>query len=488
VVENAVDEPRRFDGAETPGQIYGFIEDGFHGLVLRVKEQLIRPHPQNTPVGGLHSRQTPVRGCRCESGVDLALMGESPIVEFKTVGRHFGVAEQSVARELLNRGARDRGRVLVPLEQELEGDFAGTGTVGHRVLVRKRDAVYLTELRPAPPSTTPRIVMPRYRVVVADFIVDELRPERDTLADIADLEMLNAHSEADLVGRIENADAIMLYHNIAITRATIGRLERCKLIVRCGVGYDNVDHRFARERGIPVANVPDYGTEEVADSAIGMMLTLTRGIAFLNNRLQREVGGWAYMQAAPLRRLRGRVFGIIGLGRIGTATALRAKALGMDVAFFDPYKQDGYDKALGVRRIEKLEDLLRQSFVVSVHCPLTTETRNLIDERAIDLMADGTYLVNTARGAVVDAAAIPGAIRSGKLAGAAIDVLPNEPPPAEHPLLVAWRDKNDPCHDRVIVNPHAAFYAEEGLLDMRVKGAQACRRALLGEPLRNVVN
>ena len=141
--------------------------------------------------------------------------------------------------------------------------------------------------------------MPRFRVVVADFIADELRPERDTLGDIADLEMLNAHSEADLGGRVENADAIMLYHNIAITRATIGRLERCKLIVRCGVGYDNVDHRFARERGIPVANVPDYGTEEVADSAIGLTLALTRGIAFLNSRLQRGEGGWAYRQVAP---------------------------------------------------------------------------------------------------------------------------------------------------------------------------------------------
>jgi D-3-phosphoglycerate dehydrogenase/C-terminal binding protein len=194
------------------------------------------------------------------------------------------------------------------------------------------------------------------------------------------------------------------------------------------------------------------------------------------------------MPAAPLRRLRGRVFAIIGLGRIGTATAVRAKALGMDVAFYDPYKADGYDKALGIRRVERLDDLLRQAFVLSLHCPLTEETRHIVDARAINLMPDGSYLVNTARGAVVDVTAIPAAIRFGKLAGAAIDVLPHEPPPADHPLLMAWRDQNDPCHDRVIVNPHAAFYAEEGLLDMRVKGAQACRRALLGEPLRNVVN
>jgi C-terminal binding protein len=330
--------------------------------------------------------------------------------------------------------------------------------------------------------------MSRFRVVIADFITDLLRVEREMLGDIAELDALNAQSESDLVGRVEDAAAIMLYHNIALTRQTISRLQGCKLIVRCGVGYDNVDRGAARERGIPVANVPDYGTEEVADSAIGLMLSLTRGINFFNNRLQRGGFDWSYMQGAPLVRLRGRVFGIIGLGRIGSAAALRAKALGMDVAFCDPYANDGVDKALGIRRVEKVDDLCQQAFVLSPHCPLTDETRHIVDARRIGLMPDRSYLVNTARGAVVDATAIPAAIRSGKLAGAAIDVLPVEPPPVDHPLLVAWRDPADPCHDRVILNPHSAFYSEEGLLDMRVKGAQAVRRALLGEPLRNVVN
>jgi D-3-phosphoglycerate dehydrogenase/C-terminal binding protein len=330
--------------------------------------------------------------------------------------------------------------------------------------------------------------MPRARVVVTDFIADDLKPERGVLADVADVVALDAHSEADLAGAIDDADALMVYHNVRLSKDTLARLRRCKLIVRCGVGFDNVDRRFARERGIPLANVPDYGTEEVADSAIGLMLALTRGINFLNNRLQRKQGPWTHAPAAPLHRLRGRVFGAVGLGRIGTAAAMRARALGMDVAFYDPYKPDGYDKAIGVRRVERLDDLLRQVFVLSVHCPLTDETRHIVDARAIALMPDGSYLVNTARGATVDATAIPGAIRSGKLAGAGIDVLPDEPPPDDHPLLVAWRDPAHPAHDRVILNPHSAFYAEEGLLDMRVKGAQACRRALLGEPVRNVVN
>ena len=328
----------------------------------------------------------------------------------------------------------------------------------------------------------------RFRVVITDFINDDLRPERDILGDLADVVALDAYSEADLAGKIESADAVMLYHNLGIGEATIGRLTNCKLVVRCGVGFDNVDRAAARLRGIPVANVPDYGTEEVADSAIGMTLALTRGIHLYDSRLRRKEGPWSYTQAVPLVRLRGRVFGIVGLGRIGTATAVRAKALGMDVAFYDPYKPDGYDKAVGVRRVERLDDLLAQSFVLSLHCPLTEETWHIVGAAEIARMPRGSYLVNTARGGCVDLSAVPDAVRSGQLAGAAIDVLPHEPPPDDHALLLAWRNPDDPCYDRVIVNPHAAFYSEEGLLDMRIKGAQACRRALLGEHLRNVVN
>ncbi|QEL18991.1 C-terminal binding protein [Limnoglobus roseus] len=330
--------------------------------------------------------------------------------------------------------------------------------------------------------------MSRFRVVITDFLDDDLATERATLDDIADLTACNAMSEDELVGKVEEADAVMLYHNINLTAKTIERLTKCKLIVRCGVGFDNVDRVFARSRGIPVANVPDYGTEEVADSAIGLMLALTRGIHLYNNRLQRSLGPWSYTQANALARLRGRVLGILGLGRIGTATALRAKALGMKVIFFDPYLADGIDKAVGITRVDTLESLLEQSFVLSPHCPLTPETHHIINATTLALMPKGSYLVNTSRGAVVDLACIPEAIESGQLAGAGIDVFPHEPPPTNHPLIDAWRDHSHPAHDRVIINPHAAFYSQEGLHDIRVKSAAACRRALLGVPLRNVVN
>ncbi|HEY2786468.1 MAG TPA: C-terminal binding protein [Fimbriiglobus sp.] len=329
--------------------------------------------------------------------------------------------------------------------------------------------------------------MGRYRVVITDFISDDPVPEREVLGDLADVVALNAKNESEVDGKLGEADAVMMYHTLTVTSRTIDQMTRCKVIARGGVGYDNVDWAYARTKGIPVVNVPDYGTEEVADSAIALTLSLVRGTHLYSAKLQRG-GPWSYTPAAPLTRLRGKVFGIVGLGRIGTAVARRALALGMDVAFFDPYREDGYDKALGIRRVETLPELLKQAFVVSLHCPLTPETRHMIGSAAMAMMPKGSYLVNTSRGGVVDTTAISAAIRNGQLAGAGIDVFAEEPPTDDHPLVKAWRDPDDRCYDRVIITPHAAFYSEEGLRDIRVKAATACKRALLGLTLRNVVN
>ena len=327
-----------------------------------------------------------------------------------------------------------------------------------------------------------------FKVVIPDFINDDLAPEKEILGDLADVVACDAYSEPELVGTIENAGGIMLYHNLALTSATIDRLVDCKLIVRCGVGFDNVDRIAAAKKGIPVANIPDYGTEEVADSAIAMALSLARGVHQINSTLRDRIGKYSYTQVVPLHRLRGRVFGIVGLGRIGTATAVRAKAIGMDVAFYDPHKPDGYDKAVGCRRVETLQALLEQSHIVSLHCPLTDETRHMINAESLGWMPRGTFLVNNSRGDVVDTSVLPAALESGQLAGAGIDVLAEEPPSDDNPLVAAWRDPQHVAYHRLILNPHSAFYSEQGLRDMRVKGATACRRALLGEPLRNLVN
>ena len=281
----------------------------------------------------------------------------------------------------------------------------------------------------------------------------------------------------------------MLYHNLELTRKTIERLADCKLIVRCGVGYDNVDHALARERGIAVANVPDYGTEEVADSAIGLMMALTRGIHQLNSLLRAGVGPWMYTQVDAAASACGA--GCSASSDWGASARPRPcgrRRWAWTWLFYDPYKPCGYDKALGIRRVENLDELLAQSHVLSLHCPLTDETHHLIDRQTIAKMPAGAYLINTARGAVVDTAALPEAMASGHLAGAGIDVLEHEPPPADHPLLAAWRDPRHPAHHRLIINPHSAFYSEEGLMDMRIKGSDACRRALCGQPIPNLVN
>lgn len=326
------------------------------------------------------------------------------------------------------------------------------------------------------------------KVVITDLIIEPLDVEREVLGDIAEVIALDAMGESDLVGKIEDADAVMVYHYFRFTRLSVQRLQNCKVIVRPGVGYDGIDIDAAAERGIPVCNVPDYGTEEVADSAMAMALSLARGTHFLNSRLRRGLGQWNVDQAAPIPRLRGRQFGIVGCGRIGTATALRAKAFGFDVAFYDPYVRDGVDKALGIRRVDSLQTLLRSSHVISLHCPLTDETRGMIGEAEIAEMPRGSFLVNTSRGGVVETQAVIDALSREQLAGAGIDVLEQEPPPANSPILAAWRDPEHPAHDRLLMNPHTAFYCDEGCEEFRRKGALEVRRALTGQPLRNQVN
>lgn len=328
----------------------------------------------------------------------------------------------------------------------------------------------------------------RLKVVITDLISEPLDSERRILGDVAQVTALGAMSESELIGQVEDADAVMVYHYLQITRATIERLEKCQVIVRPGVGYDGIDIVAAREHGIPVCNVPDYGTEEVADTALAMALTLARGAHFLNSRLKRGVGDWDIRQATPIARLRGRQFGIIGCGRIGTAAALRAKAFGFEVVFYDPYVPDGYDKALGIGRVRSLQDLLASSHVVSAHCPLTDETRGMIGAQELRRMPTGSFLVNTARGGVVDTHAVVESLAAGHLAGAGIDVLESEPPEEDSPVMTAWRDPAHAAHDRLLLNPHTAYYCEEGCEEFRTKGAQEVLRAFQGRSLRNLVN
>ncbi len=285
-------------------------------------------------------------------------------------------------------------------------------------------------------------------------------------------------------------DAVVAWHEVDIDRAFVAALKRCRIIVRAGVGFDHIDLDAAAEVGIPVCNTPDYGTSEVADHAIGLMLALRRGIVTYHQRLIADpCAGFDYSRMPLVRRLRGRAFGVVGLGRIGTAAALRAKAFGMSVVAYDPYVSRGTEIALGVDRVETLKELLAASDVVSLHCPLTPETRDMIGAAELALMNNEAILINTARGAIVDIPALIQALRDGIIAGAGIDVLPVEPPRAGDAIAIAYRGGADPIvGERLIVTPHAAWSSKESVRDSRRLSVETAMLYLRENRLRNLVN
>ncbi len=273
-----------------------------------------------------------------------------------------------------------------------------------------------------------------------------------------------------------------------VTAPVIARFPKLRVIVRMGVGYDRVDRIAAAARGIMVCNVPDYGTMEVADHAMALVLALRRGIV-LHHESQRgnPPAAWTYTRDPLLRRLSVQRLGLLGLGRIATAVALRAKAFGFDVVFFDPLRPNGVDLALGVRRVRSLDELMAQSDVLSIHTPLTPETTGLIGARELALMPQGAILVNTARGPIVDIDALEAALRSGHLAGAGLDVIPVEPPVEPIPtLLKAYRDREAWCEGRLIITPHSAFFTPEAWDDIRRKSAETMAAVLSNAP-QNVI-
>ncbi len=314
------------------------------------------------------------------------------------------------------------------------------------------------------------------RVLVCDFL-DECEVEKPILDGLAEITLAKGWTESDIADFVPTADAFILYHDIPkVSEITFSRADRLKGIVRAGVGYNNVDLDAAGARGIVVCNVPDYGTEEVADHAMTMLLALVRQLRQGDEAIRRGV--WDFRTVIETPRLRGMTLGLIGCGRIGTATALRAKAFGLDVLFYDPLSPPGYDKALGIRRADRLEDLLEQSPLVSLHCYLDDTTKHLINTKTLAMMPKGSILVNTARGGVVDGNAVVEALDSGHLLGAGLDVLEREP----------LDDDRLRHHPRVLLSPHSAFYSREGFVELRRKTAEEVRRLLTGQPLRCPVN
>lgn len=313
-------------------------------------------------------------------------------------------------------------------------------------------------------------------VLVADFL-EEDGVEAPILRDVARVVLARAHDEAELRPHLAGVEAILLFHDIArLGEDTFALAPRCRCLVRAGVGYNNVDLEAARKHGVIVCNVPDYGTEEVADHAIMFLLAVARRLIPCHAAIR--AGDWHFRAAHGTPRLRGKTLGIVGCGRIGTATAWRARALGLDVVFFDPYVEEGRDKALGIRRVYDLGELLAQSHFVSLHCYLNDGTYHLVNARTLDQMRAGAYLINTARGPVVDQKALVDALNSGHLAGAALDVVEREP----------LDDERVRFHPNIILTPHSAFYSVEGFIELRTKATEEVRRILRGEAPRNRVD
>ena len=284
------------------------------------------------------------------------------------------------------------------------------------------------------------------------------------------------------------ADAWINYRSShPLNALTLSKLTRCRIIVTSGVGYDHIDIPEATRLGIPVCNIPDYGTTEVADHAMALLLSLVRGITAYDATLK-SVGGWAALDMPTVRRTRGLRFGIVGLGRIGQATARRASGFDMDVRFFDPYLPPGAELATGYKRHESLHALMADSDVVSLHVPLDSETAGMIGAEALSHMPMGSVLINTSRGKVVVLDDVEAALRSGRLQAAGLDVLPVEPPNYDHPLLQAWRTNAEWIRNRLIITPHSAFFAPESIADKRRLTTSTAFNYFLSGALRACVN
>jgi D-3-phosphoglycerate dehydrogenase / 2-oxoglutarate reductase len=313
------------------------------------------------------------------------------------------------------------------------------------------------------------------RVLIADFDYADVDLERHVLEG-AGLELITAQcrTEEDVIEAGRGVSALLTQY-APITAGVFDALPELRMVGRYGVGYDIVDVEAARERGVWVANVPDYGTEEVAVHALSMALALLRHLPLYDRDV--KGGRWHPASTGPLFRLRNRTLGVVGLGRIGGTFARRAspwfgRTLGCDPYLGDDAWPEGVERA-------SLEEVFSESLVVSLHPPLTEETRGFIDRDLLSRMPEGSYLVNTARGGLVVMDDLLWALEEGPLAGAALDVLPQEPPPPDHPLL---------SNPNVILTPHAAFYSLEAEEEVRRKAAQnVVSWAREGRPLYPVV-
>jgi D-3-phosphoglycerate dehydrogenase / 2-oxoglutarate reductase len=311
-------------------------------------------------------------------------------------------------------------------------------------------------------------------VVITDCDHDNVDPERAVLdGHDVDLLVLACRTPQEVAAQAGDAE-VLLNQYVPVTGEVLDALPRCRLVVRYGVGVDNVDVGAATERGVWVANVPDYGRDEVADHTLALAMSVLRGVVVLDRSVRDGV--WGLDAARPLRRLSVLTWGVVGCGAIGAAVARRAAGRGMRVLGYDLPQVPSEPP---IERVP-LEELLVSSDLVSLHAALTPESQHLIGAEALGRMRPSAFLVNTARGGLVDTAALLAALDAGELAGAALDVLETEPPDD-----LGWQLAR---HPRVVVTPHAAWYSEEAFLTLKTEVAREALRVLEGGRPRSPVN
>jgi D-3-phosphoglycerate dehydrogenase len=317
--------------------------------------------------------------------------------------------------------------------------------------------------------------MAQFQVAVSDSVFPNLDRARAVLSQIgAQLRLADEPKPEAILRVAKDADALFATY-AKITGEMIRQMTRCRIISRFGIGVDNVDIPAATERGIVVTKVPDYCIDEVSDHAMALLLAAVRKIPLANSMVQ--AGKWEMPAVVPIHRLRGTVLGLVGFGRIPQLVAPKAQSFGMRVVSFDPYIPKNVFESARVESVD-FPELLKTSDYISIHAPLLPETQGLFNADAFRQMKPHAYLINTARGPIVDEAALAHALDAGQLAGAALDVMSKEPPTGS-PLL---------GRPNVILTPHTSFYSEESLADLETKAAEEVVRVLRGEAPKNPVN
>ncbi|MBB3917594.1 C-terminal binding protein [Rhizobium fabae] len=305
-------------------------------------------------------------------------------------------------------------------------------------------------------------------ILITDHVFPNLQPEETILGDIGKIVFAGAASDEELRKLVRDADAILnCYRPLSVDM--INAMEKCKIIARYGIGVDTIPLAAAHARGIVVTNVPDYCIEEVADHALALMLALTRGI--LRGVDQTRTGQWDITALRPLHRQRGRTVGLIGFGRIAKAFGERVKSLGYNVVAHDPYVSEEVFAKAGVQSM-RLETVFECADVVSLHAPLTATSRHLVNSARLATMKSDAIIINTSRGGLIDFEALAGALKTGVLGAAGLDVLEIEPPTSQ----------STPIADvpNLIVTPHLGFYSEQAMVELQTKAALQVKLVLQG--------